>query len=364
MGNTFGNVFRLTTWGESHGPAVGCVLDGCPTGLELGADDVQRQLDRRRPGQSQVTTSRGEADEVELLSGVFEGRTLGTPISMLVRNLDKDSSKYREIIHKPRPGHADLTWRMKYGHVDWRGGGRSSARETVGRVAGGAVALKLLNRFNVQVVGYTKQIGSVKSEETLDASMKGVSDLIESNPVRALDVEQAKAMEDEVREAKRQGDSVGGVVECVALNVPPGMGEPVFGKLTAELAAAVASIPGCRGVEFGMGFQSSGMRGSEVNDEFTFQNGVVKTRTNRCGGIQGGISNGMPVVLRAAFKPTASMGKRQRTVDLNLKKDSYLKVEGRHDPCIAPRAVPVVEAMVSLVLADHMLMSGAIPRRL
>ncbi|MBD3388581.1 MAG: chorismate synthase [Candidatus Altiarchaeales archaeon] len=362
--NTFGRLFRLSTWGESHGPAVGCVLDGCPSGLELTEADVQCELDRRKPGQSDVTTARGEPDSVEFLSGVFEDRTLGTPVSMLVHNRDADSSKYRDFIYKPRPGHADLAWRMKYGHVDWRGGGRSSARETVGRVAGGAVAKKILQKHRVQVVAYTKQIGRVKSGEVLDSSMKGVADLIESNPVRALDVDVARSMVDEVKVARKKGDSVGGVVECVALNVPPGLGEPVFGKLTADLAAGVASIPGVKGVEFGLGFDSASKPGSEVNDEFTYAGGVVRTTSNNSGGIQGGITNGMPVVLRAAFKPTSSIKKRQHTVDLNLKKNSYIQVEGRHDPCIVPRAVPVVEAMVNLVLADHMIISGNIPRKL
>jgi chorismate synthase len=362
--NTFGRLFRVTTWGESHGPAVGCVVDGCPSNLELGALDVQRELDRRRPGQSAITTQRQEPDAVELLSGVFEERTLGTPISMLVRNRDADPSKYREFIAKPRPGHADLTWRMKFGHVDWRGGGRSSARETVGRVAAGAVAKKLLSKFNIQVCAYTKQIGAIASEESLDVSMKGVADLVESNPVRALDAERAREMEALVRAAARAGDSVGGVVECVALNAPQGLGEPVFGKMTADLARAMMSIPAAKGVEFGVGFAAAGLLGSEVNDEYEARNGWVVTRTNRSGGIQGGITNGMPLVLRVAFRPTASIRKRQHTVDLAQGKNAYLQIEGRHDPCVVPRAVPVVEAMMNLTVADHMLQAGYIPRRL
>jgi len=362
--NTFGSVFRVATWGESHGPAVGCVLDGCPSNLELSVEDVQRELDRRRPGQSDVTTARSEPDAVEILSGLFEGRTLGTPISMVVRNQDKDPSKYREFINKPRPGHADLTWRMKFGHVDWRGGGRSSARETVGRVAAGAVAKRLLRRFNVHVAAYTTQIGPIMSEERFDASMKGVDELIESNPVRALDVERAQEMEALIRAAAQKGDSVGGIVECSASNVPAGLGEPVFGKLTSDLAAALMSIPAARGVEFGLGFKSSECLGSEVNDEYYAEHGAVRTRTNNSGGIQGGITSGMPVVVRVAFKPTASIRKRQNTVDLRTGKKAYIQIEGRHDPCVVPRAVPVVESMVNLVLADHMMMSGYIPRRL
>ncbi|MFH1054503.1 MAG: chorismate synthase [Candidatus Altiarchaeota archaeon] len=362
--NTFGRMLRLTTWGESHGPVVGAVLDGCPSNLEISLEEIQHELDRRMPGQSSITTSRSEPDRVQLLSGIFEGKTLGTPISMVIPNIDSDSSKYEEFINKPRPGHADLTWRMKFGHVDWRGGGRSSARETVGRVAAGAVAKKLLHRFNVQVVAYSKQIGLVTSDETAESPMKGISDLIESNSVRALDVETSAEMEAAVKFAQKSGDSVGGIVECVAFNVPPGLGEPVFGKINADLASALISIPAAKGVEFGLGFVSSGMLGSEVNDEYYVEHKTVRTKTNRSGGIQGGITNGMPIVLRVAFKPTASIKKRQHTVDLAQGRNTYVQIEGRHDPCVVPRAVPVVEAMVNLVIADHMMLSGQIPRRL
>jgi len=354
----------LTTWGESHGTAVGCVLDGCPSSLELTVEDVQRELDRRRPGQSHVTTQRMETDQVQILSGLFESKTTGTPISMLVPNRDADSSKYLEFKHRPRPGHADLGWRTKFGHVDWRGGGRSSARETVGRVAGGAVAKKLLQRFNVQVVAYTKQVGNIRSEETADVQMKGLTDLIESNVVRAADVEKGRLMEEEIKEAQAAGDSIGGVVECVAFNVPAGLGEPVFGKLTADLAGAVASIPAVKGVEFGLGFAAAYMRGSEVNDEYVVEHKSVRTKTNKSGGLQGGFSNGMPIILRAAFRPTASIRKRQKTVDLLTMKNTTIQIEGRHDPCVVPRAVPVVESMVNLVIADHMILNGDIPRRL
>ena len=357
-------MFTATTWGESHGPAVGCVVDGCPSGLELAVGDIQRELDRRRPGQSDLTTSRSEDDAAELLSGVFEDRTTGTPISILVRNRDADPSRYREFINRPRPGHADYTWRIKFGHVDWRGGGRSSARETVGRVAAGAVAKKLLHRFGVQAVAYTRQIGNIRSDEAFDSPVKGLTDLVDSNPVRAIDPEKAHEMAAAVREAARVGDSLGGVVECIVFNTPAGLGEPVFGKMTSDLAAAAMSIPAARGVEFGVGFDSASMLGSESNDEYVFEVGRVRTKTNRCGGIQGGITNGMPIVLRVAFKPTASIRKRQRTVDLKTGRPAYLQVEGRHDPCVVPRAVPVVEAMVNLVLADHMILAGLIPRAL
>jgi chorismate synthase len=362
--DTFGRAFRVTAWGESHGPAVGCVVDGCPSNLEMSAEEVQLELDRRRPGQSEVTTQRQEPDAVEILSGVFEGKTTGTPISMLVRNSDADSSKYREFINKPRPGHADLTWRMKYGHVDWRGGGRSSARETVGRVAAGAVAKKLLARYKVQAIAYTKQIGSIISEETFESPVKGLTDLIDSNPVKAVDIEKGHEMAAAVKEAAHQGESLGGIVECIVYNTPAGLGEPVFGKITSELAAAVMSIPASKGVEFGSGFMAASMTGSQHNDEYYIQDRQVKTRTNNSGGIQGGITNGMPIILRVAFKPTASIRKRQKTVDLKTGKPAFIQIEGRHDPCVVPRAVPVVEAMVNLVLADQMILSGIIPRRI
>jgi len=256
----------VSSWGESHGKALGCIVDGCPSSLPLKKRDVQKHLDRRKPGQSDVSTSRSEGDEVKFLSGVFEGKTIGTPISLMVENKDVDSSKYIPLKDTPRPSHADYTYMVKYGHVDWRGGSRASARETVARVAAGGIADKLLTRFGVQVLAYTKQIGSVRSDETLDSSMKGVEDLVYSNDLRVLDSEKQPGMREEIEIAKKQKDSVGGVVECVALEVPEGIGEPVFDKLEADLAKAVASIPACRGVEFGAGFQLADMRGSQAND--------------------------------------------------------------------------------------------------
>jgi chorismate synthase len=295
---------------------------------------------------------------------VFEGKTLGTPISIMVRNRDADSAKYREFINKPRPGHADLAWRMKFGHVDWRGGGRSSARETVGRVAAGAVAKKLLQRSGVNAVAYTHQIGDIRAVENFDSPVKGLLDLIDSNSVRCMDPEKAHEMEAAIKEAARAGESLGGIVECAVFNAPAGLGEPVFGKLTANLSSAVMSIPAAKGVEFGVGFGCAGLFGSQMNDEFMVEGKNVRTRTNNCGGINGGISNGMPIILRVAFRPTASIRKRQRTVDLRTGKPAFLQVEGRHDPCVVPRAVPVVESMVNLTIADHMLLSGYIQRRL
>jgi chorismate synthase len=362
--NTFGNLFRVTTWGESHGPAVGCVVDGCPSNLDIKAEEIQKELDRRRPGQSDITTQRDESDHVEILSGIFQDKSLGTPISMLVRNKDADSSKYADFINKPRPGHADLAWRLKFGHVDWRGGGRASARETVGRVAAGAVAKKLLEHFNVHVIAYTKQIGNISSTEAFESQVKGLSDLIESNVVRCFDMQAARQMEELIKSAARAGDSVGGVVECAVFNAPWGLGEPVFNKMTSELAASLMSIPAAKGVEFGLGFEAASKAGSQVNDEFVMQGRSVKTSTNNSGGIQGGITNGMPIIMRTAFRPTASIRKRQKTVDLRMGKAANLQIEGRHDPCVVPRAVPVVEAMVNLVIADHMMLMGHIPRRL
>ena len=361
--NTIGRIFRLTTWGESHGKAIGCVVDGCPSNLELNREDIQEELDRRRPGQSELTTSRQEEDQVEILSGVFEGRTLGSPISMLIWNKDVDSSKYLALKDTPRPGAADFTWKSKFGHVDWRGAGRASARETACRVAAGAVAKKLLKKFDIEVIAYTKEIAGIIAKE-VDVSMKGIRDLIESNPVRCIDLEKSREMEEMILKAKNAGDSVGGIIEAVALNVPVGLGEPVYNKLSADLAFALMSIPAVKGVELGKGFEMSRMSGSKANDSFVLKVGKVKTLTNNSGGILGGISNGMPIVLRVAVKPTSSIGTRQKTVDIEKMKETTIKVEGRHDPCIVPRAVPVVEAMAAMVLADHGILSGLIPRKL
>lgn len=359
--NTFGTLFRATTWGESHGSAVGCVVDGCPSNLRLGVKDIQVELDRRRPGQSKVTTPRGEEDKVEVLSGIFEGKTLGTPISMLVLNKDVDSSKYISLKEVVRPGQGDLTWRLKFGHFDWRGGGRSSARETVGRVAAGAVAKKLLAEFSIKTVAFAREIAGIRAVGSLD--VRKVKD-IESNSVRTIDQKKAGLMEKAILDAKKNGDSVGGIVESVSFGVPPGLGEPVFNKLSSDLSAALMSIPGAKGVEIGAGFQLARMRGSQSNDEFVLEKGRVLTNTNNCGGILGGISNGMPILASVAFKPTSSISRRQNTVNLKTKKPAELQVGGRHDPCVVPRAVPIVEAMVNLVLSDHGLISGFIPRRL
>jgi len=356
-GNCFGEIFRITTFGESHGAAVGVIVDGCPAGLRLDTADVQRELDRRRPGQSDVTTSRKERDEVKILSGVFEGKTTGTPIAMLVRNLDVDSSAYLEIKNTPRPNHADLTYFLKYGHYDWRGGGRASGRETVGRVAAGAISKKLLSKIGVEILGHVVEIRGIKAS---DVTLKSIRRNVDRSPVKCADLEAARRMEKEIMEAKKHGDSVGGVVEVLALNVPPGLGEPVFDKLDADLAKALMSIGAVKGVEVGAGFEASRKRGSENNDPIALKEDRIVTLTNNSGGILGGISNGMPIVVRAAVKPTSSIAIEQRTIDLEKMEETTIKVKGRHDPCIAPRVLPVCEAMVAVTLADHALRAGLI----
>ncbi|AFC99589.1 chorismate synthase [Methanocella conradii HZ254] len=358
--NTFGRAFRLTTFGESHGPAVGAVVDGCPAGLEICEGDIQAELDRRRPGQGAVTSKRSEPDRVEILSGVFEGKTTGMPVAMLVRNVDVDSSSYEPIKDLLRPGHADYGYLAKYGFRDYRGGGRSSGRETVGRVMGGAIAKKLLSRAGIGVYAHTVSIHDVKAGEvTLEDVIKNPY----TNRVRCADLSAVRAMEDAIMRAKQEGDSVGGIVEVIATGVPAGLGSPVFGKLDADLAGALMGIGAVKGVEIGLGFRSAELRGSEMNDEF-YVDGEVKTRTNRAGGILGGISTGMPIVCRVAVKPTPSISIPQRTINVKEMKDAIIEVKGRHDPSIVPRIVPVVEAMVALVLADHMVLSGKMGPRL
>ncbi|MBI5426654.1 MAG: chorismate synthase [Nitrospinae bacterium] len=346
-GNTFGKIFKIATWGESHGPGVGVVVEGCPAGLPLKEADMQKEIDRRRTGQSKVTTTRKERDAVRILSGVFQGKTTGTPIALWVENEDADSSKYELIKDLFRPGHADYTYLMKYGFRDYRGGGRSSARETVGRVAAGAIAKKLLARHKIKIVGYTLQIGPYRAK-TFDYGE------IENNIVRCPDKKIAEKMVGHIMKARKKGDSVGGIVEVVAQGVPPGLGEPVFDRLDADLAKALMSIPAVKGVEVGAGFASVAMLGSEHNDAFVMAGKKVTTRTNNAGGILGGISNGADIVARMAVKPTSSILKEQETVTVKGEK-AVIRVEGRHDPCVCPRAVPIAESMVALTLIDHYL---------
>ena len=353
MGNTFGHLFRITTFGESHGGGVGVVIDGCPPRLEITAEEIQLELDRRRPGQSKITTPRKEADTCEILSGVFEGKTLGTPIAILVRNQDTRSQDYDEMAQTYRPSHADATYDAKYGIRNWQGGGRSSARETIGRVAAGAIAKKILKQVaGVEIVAYVKRIKDLEAVINPDTV---TMEQVESNIVRCPDSECAEQMIERIEQVRREGDSIGGVVECVARNLPKGLGEPVFDKLEADLAKGVMSLPASKGFEIGSGFAGTLLTGAEHNDEFyTDSDGEIRTATNRSGGIQGGISNGENIILRVAFKPTATIRKEQRTVTREGE-ETLLAAKGRHDPCVLPRAVPMVEAMVALVLCDHLL---------
>lgn len=347
-GNSFGRLFRITTWGESHGPAIGVVVDGCPAGLPLSEEDIQGELDRRRPGQSHLTTQRKEPDTVTILSGVFEGKTLGTPISLMVMNIDAISKSYEDIKDTYRPGHADFTYDQKYGFRDYRGGGRASARETVGRVAAAAIGKKILAREGITTTGYVKQVGSIVADE-IDLEE------IERNPVRCPNPEKAVEMAELIEAVRKEGDSVGGVVEVVTKGLPAGLGEPVFHKIDADLASALMSIGGIRGFEVGMGFEASSRKGSEVNDlMYKDPSGRLRFSTNNAGGLLGGITNGEDLVVRIAIKPTSSISKEQTTVDKHGE-PRELRVKGRHDPCLCPRAVPIAEAMVNLVLADHLL---------
>jgi chorismate synthase len=364
MGSSSGQRFRITTFGESHGGGVGVVLDGCPPRLAISAQEIQADLDRRRPGQSRLTTPRQEADRVEILSGVFEGRTLGSPIAMLVRNQDARPSAYEDMRDLYRPSHADYTTEAKYGIRNWQGGGRASARETIGRVAAGAIARKLLREAaGVEVLAWVKRVHEIEAKVDPDAvRLAGV----ESNPVRCPDPDAAREMIERIDAARRRGDSLGGVVECAARGVPPGLGEPVFDKLEADLAHALRSLPASKGFEVGSGFAGTRMTGIEHNDPFVpGDDGRPRTSANRSGGIQGGISNGETVVLRVAFKPTATIAQPQQTVN-RIGEAAILEARGRHDPCVLPRAVPMVEAAVCLVLADHWLRQRALdvlPRR-
>jgi chorismate synthase len=355
-GSNFGQVFKISTFGESHGTAIGVVIDGCPAGLEFDLDFVQTELDRRRPGQSKIVTQRDEADKVALLSGVFEGKTTGQPIGMVIYNEDQRSKDYSHIADKFRPSHADFTYSAKYGFRDYRGGGRSSARETAARVAAGAVAKLLLKHFGIQIWAYVSQVGEIG----LTSDYKSLNfNNIEETPVRCPDLEIAVKMVTLIQEIKKQGDTIGGIVSCVVKNCPAGLGEPAFDKLHADLAKAQMSINAAKGFEYGSGFAGVSMRGSEHNDAFyTADSGaekpVVKTRTNFSGGIQGGISNGEDIYFRVAFKPVATIISAQESVN-EAGETVEVTGRGRHDPCVVPRAVPIVEAMTALVLADHLL---------
>jgi len=352
MGNTFGQLFRITTWGESHGGGVGVVVDGCPPRIELTEEDIQPDLDRRRPGQSKIVSPRKELDKVQILSGTFEGKTLGTPICMWVRNEDARPEAYTEMATKFRPSHADYTYQAKFGIRNWQGGGRTSARETIGRVAAGAIAKKILKqRYRVEVLAYVQQVQKIIAQ--IDPEKVKAKE-IESNIVRCPDPNTAESMIQLIENVRKAGDTVGGIVGGVARGVPVGWGEPVFDRLEADLAKAMLSLPASKGFDIGSGFGGIHLTGTEHNDPFRAESGNVHTTSNRSGGIQGGISNGQTIYFRVAFKPVATVMHEQQTVDVRFK-NTTLKARGRHDPCVLPRAVPMVEAMTALVLIDHAL---------
>ncbi|MDD4631296.1 MAG: chorismate synthase [Proteiniphilum sp.] len=350
--NTFGTIYRLTSFGESHGAAVGGVIDGCPPGLEIDIDFIQAELDRRRPGQSRITTPRKESDKVELLSGIFEGKTTGAPIGFIVRNENQQSSDYDNLREVFRPSHADFTYQQKYGIRDHRGGGRSSARETIARIVGGAVARLWLRQYRIDITAYTSQVGGIALEN--DYRKYDLS-RTEENMVRCPDPDVADKMIGLINEVRYQGDTIGGIITCVIKGTPVGLGEPVFGKLHAALGAAMLGINAVKGFEYGMGFDVTG-RGSEVNDSFYDDQGRISTRTNNSGGIQAGISNGQDIYFRVAFKPVSTILTEQQSVDIHGK-DTTLKARGRHDPCVLPRAVPIVEAMAAMTIMDYFLLA-------
>ncbi len=359
MENSLGKQFTITSFGESHGQCVAIIIDGCPAGLPITEEDIQREVNKRKPGIGMIATTRVEKDKVEILSGIFNGHTTGAPICLLIWNKDIDSSEYEKIRFLPRPGHADYTAFMKYGGFnDFRGGGRFSGRITATFVMAGAVAKKLLNVIGIEILAHTMEIGGIK------AKPKGFDEIrenVDQNPLRCADLKAAEEMSRAIEKVKEEGDSIGGIIEGIALNVPVGLGEPVFDTLEGDLAKALFAIPAVKGVEFGSGFSAAGKRGSENNDPFTISNGKIETVTNNAGGILGGISNGMPIVVRVAIKPTSSIAKRQETVNMKNMQSANLEVKGRHDVCIVPRAVAVVESIMAVTLCDFAMRAGLIP---
>lgn len=351
--NSFGKIFNISTFGESHGMALGVVIDGCPAGLEIDLDYINQELAKRRPGQSAIVTQRKEPDTAKILSGVFEGKSTGTPIALMIENTNQKSKDYSHIADKFRPSHADFTYMKKYGVRDYRGGGRSSARETVARVAAGAIAKLILKHVGISLTAFVSKVGDIEWTGKLT---KDLINNIELNPVRCPDPESAELMEALIRDIRKQGDTIGGIVSCEITEVPVGLGEPVFDKLHADLAKAMMSINAAKGFEYGSGFKGTTMKGSEHNDAFYMDGDKVKTKTNYSGGIQGGISNGMPIYFNVAFKPVATIMQDQESID---QQNDKVKIEGkgRHDPCVLPRAVPIVEAMAALVMVDHLLRS-------
>ena len=360
-GNSIGKEFVVTSFGESHGKFVGVVIDGCPAGVPLSEKDVQSELDRRIPPKPQIVSGRIEKDKVEILSGVFNGFTTGAPIAIMVANKEANSTDYEAIKDIPRPGHTDYPARVKYGGFnDYRGGGRFSGRVTVALIMAGAVAKKILIKFNVNVLAYTKAIANVKMDQVLNYDE--IRKQRYKTSVRCPDSACAKAMEEAIVSARKEGDSLGGIIECLALGVPAGVGEPLFDALDADIAKVLMLVPAVKGVEFGKGFAAAELKGSENNDAYQMRNGKVVALTNNAGGVLGGLSSGMPIVARVAIKPTSSIAKEQCTVSLSRMEDAKIKVGGRHDPCVVPKAVPVVEAVVTITLADHMVRAGIIPK--
>ena len=357
MSNSIGEKFQITSFGTSHGPAVGAVVDGCPANLQLTAEDIQKELDKRKPGTSSVTTPRKEDDEVFILSGIFEGKTDGTPITGVVFNKNQHSKDYSMLKNTPRPSHGDHGWMAKYGNYDYNGGGRGSGRVTIGHVIGGAIAKKLLKTQNIEIISHVTQIGDIKAESQ---DFNTIKENIEKNPVRCADLKAAKQMEELILDKKQEGDSVGGIVETIAVNVPAGLGEPVFERLDGDLARILMNIGAVKGVEIGLGFDVANCTGSQINDEYEIENDTITTKTNNSGGIIGGMSNGMPIVSRIAVKPTPSISKCQNTVDLEKMENKKIEIKGRHDPCICPRVTAVAESSTAIILADHMIRSGFI----
>ena len=356
--NTTGEIFRVTTFGASHGTALGATIDGCPAGLELTREDIQEELNKRRPGTSNLTTSRDEKDSVEILSGIFNGKTDGTPITAIIRNKDQRSKNYDNLKNNPRPGHGDLCWQKKFENYDYRGGGRGSGRITIGHVIGGAIGKKLLSKYDITVTAHVISIHNIKTDNKY--SLDEIKENITKNNVRCADLEKAKEMEEEILKVKKEGNSVGGIVEIIIDNIPIGLGQPVFDKLDGDLAKALMNIGAVKGVEIGLGFESSSLTGQEFNDQYYMENEKIKTLSNNAGGILGGMSNGMPIVLRIAVKPTPSVSGEQKTVNLEKNTSSTIEIEGRHDPCICPRITTVAESACSMVIVDHMIRAGFI----
>ena len=357
MSNSIGEKFQITSFGSSHGPALGAIIDGCPANLELSREDIQKELDKRKPVTSNVTTPRKEDDEVQILSGIFEGKTDGTPITGVIFNKNQHSKDYSMFKNTPRPSHGDYGWMKKYGNYDYNGGGRGSGRVTIGHVIGGAIAKKLLKTKNIEIISHVTQIGDIKAKKQ---DFNTIKENIEKNPVRCGDLKAANKMEELILAKKQQGDSVGGIVETIAINVPEGLGEPVFERLDGDLARILMNIGAVKGVEIGLGFDVVNHTASQINDEFEIKDGKILTKTNNSGGIIGGMSNGMPIVSKIAVKPTPSISKCQNSINLEKMENEKIEIKGRHDPCICPRVTVVAESSTALVLADHMIRSGII----